>query len=199
MAVLFAFAFVSCSQDDPEDPFRRPSTPGSSVSGGSKTRKIEKLYSVVMRREVPYPFSAYVMRLDNGSYYYMLRYRYSRDLKVGDEISFSVFDFCPNEIAEINGCDLGDGSDAGQNENPGIGDYLVASDPIEAEVKETFSMKIRYSVTFYPIETRFIETKDGNLVFVKAGKLTTALNPGDRFVYNVYTLFPNEILAIKKL
>jgi len=198
MALLFAFALVSCSQDDPEDPFRRPVS-GGQISGGSKTMKIEKLYSVVMRREVPYPFPAYVMRLDNGGYYYMLRYRYSRDLKEGDEVSFSVFEFCPNEIAKINGCDLGDGSDAEQGEHPGIGDYLVASDPIEATVKSVFAMKIRYSVTFYPIDTWFIETEEGSLVFVKKSKLTTTLNPGDRFVYNVYTLFPNEVLAIKKL
>lgn len=199
MTVLFAFALASCSQDEPEDPFRRPQTPGSEVSSGLKTMKIEKLYSVVMRRELPYPFPAYVMQLDNGGWYYMLRYRYSRDLKIGDNISFSVFDFCPNEIAKINGCDLGDGSDAGQGEYPEIGDYLVASDPIEATVKEMFAMKIRYSITFYPIDTWFIETEDGNLIFVKKSKLTTGLKSGDRFVYNVYTLFPNEILAIKKL
>lgn len=198
MVLLCAFALVSCSQDDPEDPFR-PSVPGSQVSSGSKTMKIEKLYSVVMRREIPYPFPAYVMRLDNGGYYYMLRYRYAQDLKEGDEVSFSVFEFCPNEIAKINGCDLGDGSDVGQGEHPGIGDYLVASDPTEATVKSMFAMKIRYSVTFYPIDTWFIETEEGSLVFVKKSKLTATLNPGDRFVYNVYTLFPNEVLAIKKL
>ena len=161
--------------------------------------KIEKLYSVVMRRELPYPFSAYVMRLSNGNYYYMLRYRYSQDLKVGDDIRFSVFNFCPNEIAEINGCSLGDGSDADKGDKPKAGDYLVASDPIEATVKSMFAMKIRYSVTFYPIDTWFIETEEGNLVFVKKSKLTAGLRAGDRFVYNVYTLFPNEILAIKKL
>lgn len=198
MAALFSLAFVSCSQDEPEDDFRLPK-PDNVVTDKPKTLKIEKLYSVVMRRELPYPFSAYVMRLDNGNYYYMLRYRYSQDLKVGDDISFSVFKFCPNEIAKINGCDLGDGSDAEQGDNPEIGDYLVASDPIEATVKDMFAMKIRYSITFYPIDTWFIETEDGNLVFVKKSKLTSGLQIGDRFVYNVYTLFPNEILAIKKL
>lgn len=172
---------------------------GQNQTEPQKTYQIDKLYSVVMRRELPYPFAAYVMKLDNGNYYYMLRYRYNQDLKVGDSISFSVFTFCPNEIASINGCDLGDGSSAEGSDKPSAGEYLVASDPIEATVKSMFTMKIRYSITFYPIATRFIETTDGNLVFVKESKFNVDLNAGDRFVYNVYTLFPNEILAIKKL
>lgn len=198
LTAVFAFMLASCSSDEPEGVFP-PIRPDNAVSGSSKTMKIEKLYSVVMRRELPYPFSAYVMRLSNGNYYYMLRYRYSQDLKAGDDIRFSVFNFCPNEIAEINGCSLGDGSDAEKGDKPEAGDYLVASDPIEATVKSMFAMKIRYSVTFYPIDTWFIETEEGNLVFVKKSKLTAGLRAGDRFVYNVYTLFPNEILAIKKL
>ena len=129
----------------------------------------------------------------------MMRYRYNKDLKVGDKISFSVYSFCPNEIAQINGYDLGDGSEAMGNVSPGAGEYLVASDAIEATVKSTFDMDIRYTITFWPISTKFIETTSGNLVFVKNSKLNVALKPGDRIVYNVYTLFPNEILAIKKL
>ena len=49
------------------------------------------------------------------------------------------------------------------------------------------------------IDTWFIELDDGGLVYVKKSKLKLELKPGDRIVYNVYTLFPNEVLAIKKL
>ncbi|MCQ2734964.1 MAG: hypothetical protein MJ212_03315 [Alphaproteobacteria bacterium] len=173
--------------------------PDNSVENDVHTLKITKLYSVVMRRELPYPFQAYVLQVSNGEYFYMMRYRYGHDLRVGDNIQFSVFSFCPNEIAQINGYDLGDGSEAVPNVDPGAGEYLVASDAIEKTVKSTFDMKIRYSITFWPISTKFIETTDGNLLFVKNSKLNVELLPGDRIVYNVYTLFPNEILAIKKL
>ena len=160
---------------------------------------ITKLYAIVMRRTLPYPFSVYVLQIDNGAYFYMLRYRFNQDLSVGDKISFGVYSYCPNEIAVINGCELGDGEDAEQSSSAGAGEYLVASDPIEATVKEMFSMEIIYAIPLFPIDTWFIETTDGNLVYVKKSKLNVSLKPGDRFVYNTYTIFPNEILAIKKL
>ncbi len=173
--------------------------PDNSVKDDVNVLRITKLYSVVMRRELPYPFQAYVLQVSDGAYFYMLRYRYNKDLRVGDDISFSVYSFCPNEIAQINGYDLGDGSEAVGNVSPGAGEYLVASDAIEATVKLTFDMDIRYTITFWPSSTKFIETTDGNLLFVKNSKLNVELRPGDRIVYNVYTLFPNEILAKKKL
>ena len=161
---------------------------------------ITKLYSVVMRREIPYPFKAYVLQISDGNYFYMLRLRYDKELRVGDKISFGVFSFCPNEIAQINGVDLGNGTEIPEGYNDvDAGEYLVASDPIEATVKSVFSMKIRYSITIWPIDTWFIETTDGYLLYVKKSKLDYELRPGDRFVYSVYTLFPNEVLAIKKL
>ena len=160
---------------------------------------VEKLYAVSMRREVPFPFSAYVLRLSDGRDVYMLRYRYNRDLHEGERIRYRVFSFCPDEIAVLNGVELGDGSDAAGEEGKGQSRGLVASDPIEAEVTDIFDMKIRYSLTFLPIDTWFIELDDGGLVYVKKSKLKLELKPGDRIVYNVYTLFPNEVLAIKKL
>ncbi len=76
---------------------------------------------------------------------------------------------------------------------------LVASDPVEGCVAETFDMQIRYSLTFVPIDTRFIVLEDGKLIYVKKSKLSLELVPGDRIVYNVYALSPNEVLAVKKL
>lgn len=221
IAVLFA----ACDRNDPWDDnpkhYEQPNTPPSPESpnnnnnsndngNGNNTNTnatndasvvtITKLYSVVMRREIPYPFKAYVMQINDGNYFYMLRLRYNHELRVGDRISFSVFNFCPNEIAQIDGVDLGDGSDIPDyNENTPVGDYLVASNPIEATVKSVFSMRIRYSLTIFPFDTWFIETTDGNLVYVKKLKFEHELRAGDKIVYSVYTLFPNEIVAIKKL
>lgn len=161
---------------------------------------ITKLYSVVMRREIPYPFKAYVLQIDNGSYFYMLRLRYQQDLHVGDKISFGVFSFCPNEIARINGVDVGEVDETPEyNEYVNAGEYLVASDPIAARIKHVFAMKIRYSITFWPIDTWFIETTDGNLIYVKKSKVDVSLQVGDDIVYSVYTIFPNEVLTLKKL
>lgn len=213
-----AVMFVACEREDPEDNpryYEQPDTPpppspnnngdngngnGNNGNDDASVVTITKLYSVVMRREIPYPFKAYVMQISDGNYFYMLRLRYDHELRVGDRISFSVFNFCPNEIAEINGVELGDGSDVPDyNDSTPAGDYLVASDPIEATVKSVFSMRIRYSLTIFPFDTWFIETTDGNLVYVKKLKFSQELRPGDRIVYNVYTFFPNEIVAIKRL
>ena len=190
----------SGNDDDEEERMSGNQTQGdNTVTPNANTATITKLYSVVMRRTLPYPFQVYVLQINNSDYFYMLRYRFNQDLKVGDKISFAVYKYSPNEIAQINGCDLGDGSEADTNTDTSAGEYWVASDPIEARVKSMFDMKVCYSIPFLPFDTRFIETTDGNLIFVKKSKLKVNLNVGDRFVYNVYTLFPNEVLAIKKL
>lgn len=211
---VMAICLSACDEDEPDWRLHRPdyfqddhrpdSQNGSNSDAQNSSQEevfsIVKLYSVVMRRELPYPFKAYVLQINNGEYFYMLRYRYNADLHVGDKISFAVYTYCPNEIARINGCELGDGSDYGETtDGVDAGEYLVASDPIEATVKNMFAMKIRYSLTFVPIDTWFIETTDGKLIFIKKSKLNVTLKAGDRIVYNVYTLFPNEVLALKKL
>ncbi len=170
------------------------------VTNNPSLLTITRLYSVVMRREIPWPFKAYVMQVSDGNYFYMLRLRYNKELHVGDQISFGVFSFCPHEIARINGVDVGDVAETPEyNEHVDIGQYLVASDPIEGTVKHLFSMEIRYSITIWPIDTLFLELENGDLIFVKKSKLDSSINIGDRVVYSVYTLFPNEVVAIKKL
>lgn len=191
---LLLFAACDKEEEKPKPQFSHPVEEEESAV-------IEKLYAVSMRREVPFPFSAYVLRLSDGRDVYMLRYRYNRDLHEGERIRYRVFSFCPDEIAVLNGVELGDGSDAAGEGEAGEGRSrgLIASDPTEAVVTDVFDMKIRYSLTFLPIDTRFLELDDGSLVYVKKSKLKLELKPGDRIVYNVYTLFPNEVLAIKKL
>ncbi len=191
--ILLVLTFTACSkEDEPDDNF-------SPSIEQEKCAVIEKLYPVYMRREVPLPFPAYVMRLSDGNDLYMLRTRYNRDLHQGDRIDYRVFSFCPNEIAVIDGFELGDGSEAEKDAAMQKTRSLVASDPVEGCVAETFDMQIRYSLTFVPIDTRFIVIEDGKLIYVKKSKLSLELVPGDRIVYNVYALSPNEVLAVKKL
>lgn len=199
--VALSMSLCSCDKDDPvmgsiDNPI---TVPTNDVSDGQQYYVITKLWQVKMRRELLIPFSAYVMQIDNGDYLYMIRMRYNQDLQVGDKITFSVFSFCSDEIAKINGCDLStDGSDADQNSANDDWGYLVATDPIETSIKSIFSMTIRYSLTFWPADTWFIETTDGNLVFVKKSKVNVSLAPGDKIVYSKYTLY-DEILTLKKL
>jgi len=192
--LLLPLLFVAC--DKAEEP-ERPSF--SHPVETEENTVIDKLYEISMRREIPFPFAAYVLRLADGNDVYMLRYRYNRDLHEGERISYRVFSFCPDEIAVLNGVELGDGSDAGGEKEKMASRGLVATDPTEAYVTDIFDMKIRYSLTFVPIDTWFIELDDGKLVYVKKSKLNLELKPGDHIVYNVYTLSPNEVLAIKKL
>lgn len=165
---------------------------------------IVQLWQISMRREIPYPFKVYVLQINNGKWFYLRRLSFDGELHVGDEIAFSIYYKIPDEISSIDYLIAHNGEQARVNAmSPGIGTYLVASDPIEADVKDMFILNMRYALPFTPIETVVIETTDGNLIYVKSSKLpetdSADLTIGDHFVYNVYTIFPNEVVAIKKL
>lgn len=172
--------------------------PERELYSAEKQGVITKLYQVEMRRELIIPFSVYVMQVNNCDYLYMLRLRFNQDLKIGDAIYYSVSANCSNEITKINDCYLGESGEANQNADDTSIGYLVATDPIETGIKNIFSMQVIYSVTFLPIPTLFIETTDGNLVFIKKSKVKVPLDVGDRIVYSGYTLY-DELLMLKKL
>lgn len=197
---------ASCGRDEePWEEYPLPYTPQQTLhdmvtNETYQNLEIVRMHNIKMRRALVYPFMVYVMQMSNRNWYFLLRYKYNQDLHVGDKISFSTYTFSPNEISSINGISLGDGSDDGDSNTPTSGgEYWVVSDPIEATVKSLFSMKVIYGVPFVAFDSQFIETTDGNLVYVKKLKLNVALRPGDRIVYDVYTWAPNEIVAIKKL
>lgn len=188
LMLLLLITMVGCSKNEEPEP-NNPLAPDPTVHRA----QITKLWAVNS------PFLIYIMRLSDGTDAYMLRYRYSKDLHSGDEISYQLSSVYPNEIVKINGESAGDDNDIKDAEFPSGG--LVASDPIEADVVSVFTMKWQYyglTMFLLPFESRFIETPE-RLIYVKASKLTTELAAGDRIVYNVYTLFPHEVLAIKKL
>lgn len=206
MLLAAATVFCSCGRGEEDEPWNdQPIDPRQTLhdmvtNETYQNKTIVRMYDIKMRRALVYPFMTYVMQMDDGGWFFLLRYKFNQDLHVGDKISFSTYTFSPNEISSINGISLGDGSDSGDsNDNPGGGEYWVVSDPIEATVKELFSMKVIYGVPFLAFDSQFIETTDGNLIYVKKLKLNVSLKPGDRIVYNVYTWAPNEIVAIKKL
>ena len=197
---------VACQKDEPwEEMQQQPPTPSQTIDDlvtneTFKNLTIVRMFNIKMRRALVYPFQVYVMQMNTGNWYFLLRYKYNQDLHIGDKISFSTYSYSPNEISSINGMELGEGDDGGDSSsNPGGGEYWVVSDPIEATVKDLFSMKVIYGIPFIAFDSQFIETTDGNLVYVKKLKLNVSLKPGDRIVYDVYTWAPNEIVAIKKL
>ena len=196
---------VACDKKDDDLLKNEPPTPEQTIQDivtheTYQGMTIVRLHNIVMRRAIPYPFSVYVIQTNDGNWYHLLRYKFNQDLHVGDIISFSTYAFNPNEISSINGILLGDGSDGGdENTEINSGEYLIATDPIEATVKNMFPMKVIYGIPFIALDSWFIETTDGNLLYIKKMKLNVSLRAGDRIVYNVYTLYPNEILAIKKL
>lgn len=204
-AALALLCCTACTREDDEPWENEPQTPEQTIhdmvtNETYRNLTITRIHNIVMRRAIPYPFKVYVIQVNDGNWYYLLRYKFNQDLHVGDKISFSTYSFAPNEISSINGISLGDGTDSGDsNSSTDVGDYLVTSAPIEATVKSMFSMKVIYGVPFVALDSWFIETTDGNLVYVKKLKLNVSLKAGDKIVYNVYTLYPNEILAIKKL
>ena len=187
LLILSLFICLSCCKNDPVDKWH--------------TARIDKLYRIVQPAGIMYPFPAYVLRMSDGNDVYLIRQRYNQDLYEGDEIRYQLSSYCRSEISAINGVSLGEGGnygDDGYAEIPPGG--LIASDPIEDVVADIFYLEAIYSVPFLPIKTTCIEVaSDGKLLLVKNAKLNVDLAIGDRFVYNVYTLFPNDVLAIKKL
>ncbi len=165
---------------------------------------IVNLWEMKMRQHLLLPFNLYVLQLEDGKWFYINRTNYGQELRIGDEIAFRYYTNCPDEIAIIVGHRAKGTYPAKVNATkPALGSYLVASDPIEADVKNLFFLNMRYTSLFSPIETCLIETTDGNLIYVKASKLaetnSQSLSVGDHFVYSVYTIYPNEVVAIKKL
>ncbi len=223
--IFLAFAITACEKEDNNWRSDNPThgyDNGRNTGGGSRgdntggntgentggntggqvaqtTYTITHIWECVIRRSMCYPFRAYVMRCNNGKYYYLLRYRYPHELHVGDEVSFKVSSFCENEIEEMNGHNYNGGEGANENEYPDLGQYLVASDPIEAEVYGTFPIKMCTRLPIMPSNYWCIVTTENKLLFVTPNNIDFVPVPGDRFVYNVYTLFPNSILKAKKL
>lgn len=183
--------------DVPDRPDDKEDTDGPDTSPEAPQNACEilELYKIKMRRELPYPFDAYVLKLSNGRYYYLWRLFLGVDLNLHDVIRFKTYTLLPDEISQVQIISSAPRSTPSQAQTRNF----IATDPIEADIAKTFELGVRYSLTFVPVKSVFILTTDGNLVYTKKIKLSVSLKPKDHIVYNVYRLFPNEILAIKKL
>ena len=152
----------------------------------------------------PHANAVYLVKLENDKRFYLRRYNFSGELKIGDKIAFSYFDAMPEEIAKVKQVKTGNGEPAKQNVMaPASGSTLEVSLPIQTYVKDLFVLKMRHTKTFTLKETVFIETKEGNMVYIDKAKLagTNAqdLKVGDLFNYNFYTIFPNMVYNMRKV
>ncbi|MBQ7660399.1 MAG: hypothetical protein IJS26_06680 [Alphaproteobacteria bacterium] len=145
----------------------------------------------------------YLVKLENDKRLYVKRYNLSGELKFGDKIAFSYFNVLPDEIAKVKKIKTDDGQAAKKNAmEPASGSTLEISLPIITEVKDLFVLKMRHERLFSAKETVFIETTDGNMIYIEKSRLAEAnaqdLKVGDSFMYNIYTIFPNKVYALRK-
>jgi hypothetical protein len=194
--------FTACEIDDPVSEEKRVEAFWLDAEAQTREKSYEatitRLYTVVFRQNLIVPTNAYVMELNSKRYFYMFRSNFGIDLRVGDRIRFKTNQDNPYEIIAINGYDLSGTENVNSGQNPGAGQYLVASNPIEATIQGIFSMKVKYTLPQL-VDMVFIATTDGNLIYIKREKLNIDLKPGDRIVYSVYTLVPNSVVELKKL
>ncbi|MDD7312955.1 MAG: hypothetical protein PUH03_01175, partial [bacterium] len=140
MSALALGISAGCDKENPSGDKNNPS------GGKDNTVRIERLYQAVMRRILPYPYSIYVMRLADGKDVYLFRYKYNQDLHEGDKIAYKTADGY-GEVVAIGGVKFDEnGSDGSQNPDIPLGEYWVASDPIEATVKDIFYINVKYSL-----------------------------------------------------
>lgn len=145
----------------------------------------------------------YLVKLENDKRLYVKRYNLSGELKFGDKIAFSYFNVLPDEIAKVKRIKTDNGQAAKKNAmEPASGSTLEISLPIITEVKDLFVLKMRHERLFSAKETVFIETTDGNMIYIEKSRLAEAnaqdLKVGDSFMYNIYTIFPNKVYALRK-
>mgnify|MGYP001031399992 FL=1 len=64
--------------------------------------RIEKIYSIVMRLDIPYPFPHYVIRFDNGDNTYFRKSKVDYTLRAGDRVDYYwTYKLAPAEIYEL--------------------------------------------------------------------------------------------------
>ena len=157
-----------------------------------RSGRILKTYDVSMRLDLPYPFKHYVLRMDNGDNLYVWKGKLDYELRPGDYIKYSVYKAVPNEVYSINDVVLSRGEEEPRPASRG----LITSDLIETEITDMFMMKVRYSIPFVGIDSWFIKTAEGRLIYIKDMDLKIRPRIGDRIKYTTFTLFPNEIVDL---
>ena len=160
--------------------------------------RIEKIYSIVMRLDIPYPFPHYIIRFDNGDNTYFRKSKVDYTLRAGDVVDYYwTYKLAPAEIYELGskqGAMRQDDIDS--NSKPQT-KGLIISNKKRGRIVDMFKMSVRFSVPFVPFDCLFVELDDGSLIYMKEYK-EDDLRIGDQIIYTTWVLYPNEVVTITK-
>lgn len=200
---LFVVCLCSCSKDDNNGVDEGEEFAYELLLNKHSETVINKIYSIVMRLDIPYPFPHYVMRLADGNNCYFRKSKIDYELQAGDVLDYYwTYKLADAEIYELatdrgsmkqDDIDENDKQLAKSVETRG----LIFSDEKTGKIADMFKMSVRFSIPFVPLECLFIELEDGSLIYMKSFK-NDQFQIGDEIAYTTYVLYPNEVVAAKK-
>ena len=77
---------IACTKDPvimPNSEDNQPTTPAQNTPDKSRYHEIVDLWQIAMRREIPYPFKVYVLKLADGKWFYLRRLNFDGELFIG--------------------------------------------------------------------------------------------------------------------
>ena len=160
--------------------------------------RIEKIYSIVMRLDIPYPFPHYVIRFDNGDNTYFRKSKVDYTLRAGDRVDYYwTYKLAPAEIYELCSEQGAMRQDDIDGSSKPLARGLIISDKKRGRIVDMFRMAVRFGIPFVPLDCLFAELEDGSLVYMKEYK-NDDLHIGDRIIYTTWVLYPNEVVTVTK-
>ncbi len=160
--------------------------------------RIEKIYSIVMRLDIPYPFPHYVIRFDNGDNTYFRKSKVDYTLRAGDRVDYYwTYKLAPAEIYELCSEQGAMRQDDIDGSSKPLARGLIISDKKRGRIVDMFRMSVRFGIPFVPLDCLFAELEDGSLVYMKEYK-NDDLHIGDRIIYTTWVLYPNEVVTVTK-
>ena len=133
--------------------------------------RIEKIYSIVMRLDIPYPFPHYVFRFDNGDNTYFRKSKVDYTLRAGDRVDYYwTYKLAPAEIYELCSEQGAMRQDDIDGSSKPLARGLIISDKKRGRIVDMFRMSVRFGIPFVPLDCLFAELEDGSLVYMKEYK-----------------------------
>lgn len=197
---LLAVIFSGCSKEEDERNFGEKLL----LDYHGKTTASKVYRGIVMRSDANIPFHCAVVRTPQHDFY-VKELAVKGELKSSGIIyNYQTYKAAPNEAYSI---ELPATSRSVALNEPCSTRGLIISAEKYGIVRDVFRMKVRYStmvIIGFPaimlFDSCFFELEDGSLIYAKDYKTAgEEFSIGDHIAYKTYTLFPNEIVSIKKV
>lgn len=197
---LLTVIFCSCSKEEDERNFGEKLL----LDYHGKTRADKVYRNIVMRSDANIPFHCAVVRTP-GHDFYVKELAVKGELKSGGTIyNYQTYKAAPNEAYSIE-LPVSSRSGGTGNDTASVRGLIISAEK-SGTISDMFRMKVRYSTmviiglpAIMLFDSQFIELEDGSLIYAKDYKTAEKdLHIGDQITYKTYTLFPNEIVSIKK-